>query len=280
MNDNERSFAHVPEPASADALEAKLSECKKRIGELYSEIGKAYCLLAGDTPAPELEALVKEVRLNEKLAAEYAGELDAHTDTHLCPVCGKPVAEGSLFCTFCGASLNDVTPAEEKAPAGQSAPEAAPDTEHKGPEKICPHCGAHAVGDLPFCMVCGNRIDEAPAPAPEPEPAAPQGRICPVCGAPAAGDMPFCTSCGSRIDADPATSSAPAPEPEPAAPQGRVCPVCGAPAAEGVLFCTSCGSRLDADPMPAPAHKKRFCTVCGNEVPEGNLFCTACGTKV
>ena len=336
MNGNERSFAPDANTASVDALEEKLSECKKRIDELHGEIGKAYCLVAGDAPMPELEALVKEVKLNEKLALEYTGKIDALSGSYPCPVCGKPVAEGSLFCSSCGASLNaeipaggetpaaeEETPVEpaapaiapaEETPAESDASETVPAPQPEEPKKTCPHCGAPAVGDLPFCMVCGNRIDDAPAPAPETDTAAPQGRVCPVCGAPAVGDMPFCTSCGNRLDSVPAPAPAPepepapvapqgrvcpfcgasvaedvlfctscgcklpvpapAPEPVPVAPQGRVCPVCGAPAADGVLFCVSCGSKLDA----APA--KRFCTVCGNEVPEGNLFCTVCGAKM
>ncbi|MBR6290678.1 MAG: zinc ribbon domain-containing protein, partial [Clostridia bacterium] len=210
MNENERSFDPVAGGESAGSLEEKLSECNKRIGELHGEIGKIYCLVAGDSPIPELDALVKEVRQNEKLAGEYTEWINAPADARPCPACGKPVAGGSQFCTFCGASLKEEAPVEKEAaePAPEPVPEAA--------ERVCPHCGTPARGDLPFCTACGKKIDEGPAPVAEPAPAEPAGRVCPVCGAPAVGDLPFCTFCGASLKEEaPVEKEAAEPAPEP-----------------------------------------------------------------
>ncbi len=377
---------------SVEVLGEKLEECRKRIGDLHGEIGKTYCLLFGDSPAPELAELVKEARLNEKMAEDYAEKISEAMSERLCPKCGKSVPSGALFCQFCGASLSEsgesgeteaLIPAEipveeeksaeeaipgtaEELPADEKIPEAenessgeteapkgrvcpgcgaiifgdlpfcsecgsridpvpepvlepAPEPEPepvKAPEpepepvktpepepepepepaskpepasaakqnRICPTCGAHAVGDLPFCMVCGNRIDGEPEKKEKPAPS--RGRVCRNCGAVAMGDLPFCTECGSRIDAEektgPVSESIPIPDPGAFEPRREVCPTCGTPVIEGTVFCSNCGGRVGGyfEIEPTVAVRKKVCPVCGAAVVAGNAFCTECGNKL
>ena len=75
MNENERSFAPAADGASAEMLEEKLAQCKKRIEELHGEIGKAYCLAAGDAPLPENKSVTpgKMVGLRVGLGTDISG---------------------------------------------------------------------------------------------------------------------------------------------------------------------------------------------------------------
>ncbi len=68
---------------------------------------------------------------------------------------GKPLEEGALFCTFCGARQN---------------PPPSP------PESVCPNCGAKLEPDSRFCGSCGAclQAEEGAGQAlPVPVPAAP-----------------------------------------------------------------------------------------------------------
>ena len=72
-----------------------------------------------------------------------------------CSNCGKPLEEGALFCTFCGAKQN-----HPPAP----------------PEPVCPSCGAKLEPDSRFCGSCGAclQAEEGAGQAlPVPVPAAP-----------------------------------------------------------------------------------------------------------
>lgn len=72
-----------------------------------------------------------------------------------CSNCGKPLEEGALFCTFCGARQD---------------PPPSP------PEPVCPNCGAKLEPDSRFCGSCGAclQAEEGAGQAlPVPVPAAP-----------------------------------------------------------------------------------------------------------
>ena len=79
----------------------------------------------------------------------------------ICPFCHAEVADGSSFCTSCGAKLPSMPP--EPAPAA-----------------FCTHCGAPVSPGARFCTSCGARIvapdadtpaPDADAPVPDPMPA-------------------------------------------------------------------------------------------------------------
>ena len=65
----------------------------------------------------------------------YHEEEPAEED--VCPVCGARVRPGAIFCTSCGANL-----------------------EEANKEKSCPVCGAPLKGDEVFCPKCGHHLEQ------------------------------------------------------------------------------------------------------------------------
>ena len=61
----------------------------------------------------------------------------AEEEEETCPVCGAKVRNGALFCTNCGANLE-----ESKV------------------EKTCPVCGEVLQGDEVFCPKCGHHLEQ------------------------------------------------------------------------------------------------------------------------
>lgn len=65
------------------------------------------------------------------------------TNGRRCPSCNEVVVEGSKFCPYCGAKLEnqEVQPAPAKVTI------------------LCPNCGAQIEANSAFCPECGNKID-------------------------------------------------------------------------------------------------------------------------
>ena len=184
----------------AEALIAAEEEKKQSV---YLEIGKLYFIKHSTDPEPEFKPLVDELVAASGKIAELDQRLNALKNGPICPECGMPVNEDSVFCSSCGARLKEAEPVEEPEPDPSII--------------ICPRCGSEMRKDMRFCTACGNPLsDPAPVPAqpePEPEPAAePDFITCPQCGNEMKKDMRFCISCGNPLSDLP---SAPLPEPEP-----------------------------------------------------------------
>jgi RNA polymerase subunit RPABC4/transcription elongation factor Spt4 len=106
-----------------------------------------------------------------------------------CNQCGALIADGSSFCTNCGARVAPEAPAYEEPAVEKAAteepaavePAAEPVTEQAAPEetvstppveeepaaqeqqfKFCTQCGARVSADADFCIVCGNSFNPAP----------------------------------------------------------------------------------------------------------------------
>lgn len=161
----------------------------------------------------------------------------------VCPSCGAPIDDDSVFCSFCGRPVAAPAPAPSPEPGG----------------RICPSCGALIDEDSLFCASCGVSLAAAAPAAPEP------GRVCPACGTPCGDEALFCPACGSPIappsiaihippplpdeeepeaPAAPEIPAEPAEAPEPEAASVRRCPSCGEAQEDDALFCPSCGTKL------------------------------------
>jgi len=123
----------------------------------------------------------------------------------ICPRCGAPQPEGTVYCDKCGAALDKRQPPQ---PAQRDEP------------VRCPNCGAVAKPGMAFCVACGAPLPVAPPPPPSQSETGPI--ICPNCGTKLESGHAFCDMCGFALHRG---SAAPPPprqmlpaQPVPAAP--------------------------------------------------------------
>lgn len=65
-----------------------------------------------------------------------------------CTACGKPLPDGTAFCTFCGTKVS----AAPAAPAASQTP------------ILCPNCGHTLNAGTAFCTECGQKIEKPSVP--------------------------------------------------------------------------------------------------------------------
>lgn len=73
--------------------------------------------------------------------------------------------------------------------------------------KVCPKCGKEISVAVPYCTVCGTRVEassvqegtEEAAASPVQEQSVQETIKCPKCGADAPAGSQFCTSCGTKL---------------------------------------------------------------------------------
>lgn len=150
-------------------LNASISDEQDNIESLYSQIGKLYVKLLGDTPTESFKDLVAALRDSEAKIAEYRDQIKTIKGIRVCDKCGVDVPEGSAFCSSCGNAMP--VPAQPEAPTGP----------------VCACCGKALEEGVKFCTGCGTPV------------AAPAVNKCPGCGAEVAPGSAFCTSCGTKM---------------------------------------------------------------------------------
>jgi len=106
------------------------------------------------------------------------GNKDGNTSaTPSCPHCDFPLIEDSVFCSKCGAKVED-------------APKAG---------FVCAHCGSPITRESVFCWKCGKKGELALKGA--------QGnqsdRPCPACAASIPRESTYCLKCGARVAGNP-----------------------------------------------------------------------------
>ena len=181
---NVRSKARII--ADVTQCNSAISEKKRQITQLYTEIGQAYYLAHRDDESPEEIERIRQVStLNQEIAA-LEEQVRTLKRVVKCPNCGAKISEEAAFCSSCGMKIVPLKTAQEKA------------------GDVCPFCGAMVSEGSLFCTNCGAKMK---APAGEPEDGTEEDvvaeravRMCPSCGSKLLPDSRFCTNCGAKIE--------------------------------------------------------------------------------
>lgn len=178
---------------AVSAIEAELMAAQYAENAVYARLGRrVYALngaISGDSEtqqllgeAEELKQKREEIETRLKDTTEsYDAQIAALTDAArtgcytVCSACGAHNSPANIFCSSCGARLQNAGAAE---PAGRA----------------CPACGTVNADDSLFCTGCGTKLPPAGRPA-----RAPDVVVCAVCGAQTPADSVFCMSCGHEI---------------------------------------------------------------------------------
>lgn len=157
---------------------SKISEAQRQIGALCWEQfnqGKSFGV--------EVDAILQSIQESYKLIEDTQAEIKTIRESVaaaapaakgcVCAACGAANAEGTKFCSSCGAKI----------------------VEPELPGVNCQTCGNRNPVGTKFCPVCGAKAEEAPPAAEE----APQTVTCPVCQAECEPGVRFCPTCGHQF---------------------------------------------------------------------------------
>lgn len=135
MKDKAKDFSDT------SRLNSSVSTAEKQIVDLYEKIGYEIYRVYKDKPIPEVEGLIKQVRILHQNIEDYKAQIKAISSANLCPQCGAKINKGMAFCSGCGYKL---------PVAAQPAPVAQPGA--------CGKCGAPLEEGALFCTSCGNKV--------------------------------------------------------------------------------------------------------------------------
>jgi len=127
--------------AESAKFNSLIAEEEKKVNNLYIQIGKKYVEEIGNSAPAEYAEYVNLIFASNAKIAEYKQRVKELKRVVQCPSCGAEAAEGTVFCSVCGAKIVD-----EQA--------AAPVT-----GKVCAECGAIVPEGNKFCTSCGSPIE-------------------------------------------------------------------------------------------------------------------------
>lgn len=86
-------------------LNGMISDEKKRVNDLYIQIGKKYFEMYSDSCDQEFEPLVAEIKDAQAKIDDYSEQVRQLKGIAACPNCGAEVPTGTAFCSKCGAKM-------------------------------------------------------------------------------------------------------------------------------------------------------------------------------
>jgi predicted nucleic acid-binding Zn ribbon protein len=125
-------------------LNSLIAEDEKQIETLYSQIGKLYFESGEYNPETLVGKLCLALVAATERRAKHQSEILSIKGARKCPSCGSDVAMSAVFCGYCGAKLEAVTPKPEVSAE---------------PRRFCSSCGADTTNDTMFCASCGKKIE-------------------------------------------------------------------------------------------------------------------------
>ena len=135
----------------------------------------------------ELSELVHEIIDSEQKIESWKKQIQDIKGVQRCEKCGAEIAQGSAFCSSCGAPVPKIQTSETVEMS------------------TCKNCGASIKKGVRFCTSCGTKIDleegenTKAALSQENKDEEIETRVCPKCGAEIQNNNDFCTECGTKL---------------------------------------------------------------------------------
>lgn len=164
-------------------LSGEKSEIQRKIESYYTQIGKLYFELHSTNPDDSFQQLVFEIQKGFAQIRQIDEQINHIKGIKPCPSCGAAIAQGSTFCSSCGAKLSEIAQQKESS------------------TKKCPNCGTAIAEDSMFCGVCGTQIDHQTVEEEGSQEISDENTafLCPDCGSVVPNDALFCVNCGRKL---------------------------------------------------------------------------------
>lgn len=123
-----------------ESVNKEIEKKQEELEKIFARIGKQYFEHNQENPDERFLAnmdLAKECGKQIEILRMKKKEL--REENTICPVCGKTVVKGQVFCGNCGAKVQDQQRVENQS-------------------KFCAKCGSAVVIGSNFCGACGNKV--------------------------------------------------------------------------------------------------------------------------
>lgn len=128
-------------------VNSQIKEMEKELrNELY-HLGIQFYDREHELHAPEYDESFQRITDIQKRISDAHTYLENLNRQTLCPSCGRPVEEGSVFCIYCGSRIVPEEPVTEPEPAEDVI--------------ICANCGKEIPADSAFCVYCGSPVSKS-----------------------------------------------------------------------------------------------------------------------
>ncbi|MEG1524103.1 MAG: zinc ribbon domain-containing protein [Clostridia bacterium] len=111
----------------------------KELTQLYTDIGREYCIVHSEQAKAEIPELYEKAYLLAKKISDLEEEIQRCKGLRKCTSCGSMTSIQSTFCPNCGIAMPAVDPRNE--PYSNS----------------CGNCGARMESEDQFCASCGAK---------------------------------------------------------------------------------------------------------------------------
>lgn len=148
---------------------------KKKMDDVYFQLGQKYVELHHDDYEPEFEELMTALINAEQSINQYQTQIQTLKGVTICATCNAEIAKGSAFCNNCGTPV----------PCKQTES-----------ELVCSNCGKILSENVRFCTHCGTPVVKS---EPEVIVHVEEAPVCPNCGAELDSDSVFCAECGTKV---------------------------------------------------------------------------------
>lgn len=178
-----KAMQKAKEMADIAKLNSMISEEETKINNSYYQVGKLYVTMHPHDHEEEFAGMISSLAEAEEKIKNYRQQIQDIKGVQRCEKCGAEVANGSAFCSSCGATMPKI-----QTPVATDVVK-------------CQNCGTEVKKGMRFCTSCGKpmeTISVAPV-AQEATVEATQEKVCFNCGAKVEDGVAFCTECGAKL---------------------------------------------------------------------------------